>query len=196
MDACKLNLFFGMPPNEGFVNDLKCLKNLKNDQIIELINKLIGFYSINDKYIANEENNKWIKSFDEDDKTSKMGAIKVLQFIIREFAQKNITEDELINDFKALDLPIEYLEFIQKNSFNIIEKNFNTLPYENNIIKIDWRIDKRFYTNNTNNTVAVIEVLYSNKGEKDFINFDLNKHALHHFINVLKNIEESLNKYE
>lgn len=191
-----LNLFFGQKPNDDFLEDLSSFSKLKENEISKLINKVIEWYTKED---IDREWEEWTKSLPKEEIEEKKSAIRIILFIFKEFASENINETELKEDFETLKLPQKYFDYFIK-PLKSVKKEFRekTLkdkkPNENFLASIDWRIDKKTYRDGMEKNVAIIEFIYSDKGEKKVAQFDLNLKALKHLISKLKQIEEELCK--
>ena len=189
-----LNLFFGRQPDEKFLEDFEILKKLPEAEILELIEKIVGWYSKED---INKEWNEWAKKFTKDKEKEIKGALRILLFIFKEFASENINEDELKEDFETLKLPQNYIDHFLKY-LKPVEKEFRKeslrteKPYENTLINIDWRIDTKHYKDGAEKKVVFLEIIYSDKGERNVAQCDLTQKSLKHLIYRLKKMEEEL----
>ena len=195
MDKKQLNLFFGHQPDEKFLEDLETIKKFQENEIFDLIEKTIKWYT--DDKIFEEEWNKITENLNQEQKEEKLKPIRALLFIFKEFTSENINKEELKEDFDAFEISQKYLEHFL-NKLKPVEKEFrkkslkDEKPYENTLISIDWRIDTKHYRDGIEKKVAAIELIIYDKGEKETIQFDLNIKSLRHLIYTLKKVEEKL----
>jgi len=193
MKTESLNLFFGQVPSGNFLDDLDDLIVLDKKEVNEIIDHILDWYPKED---IEEEWEKWKAGLSENEVEKKQRVLRLLLFIMKEIAAERISEKEITEDLENLDFPKEYSEYILKNLKSADDFKKKALkekrPYENTIRDIDWRVDNRNYLDGTEQKIIVLEVLYSSKGEKETITFDLNKKALKHLITVLRKIEDSL----
>lgn len=189
-----LNLFFGQKPNDDFIEDLSFFNKLKENEINEIIDKVIDWYTKED---IDKEWDEWTKSFTKEEEKERKGALRAIIFVFKEFVSGNVNEDELKEDFELLKISKNYFDHFIK-SLKPVEKEFckkalrDKKPYENTLLNIDWRIDKKTYRDGTEKNAAIIEFIYSDKGEKKVAQFGLNLKALRHLISKLKQIGERL----
>jgi len=197
MNDYSLNLFFGTSPSNEFLEDFEILKKIPEKEIFELVDDIINIYS---KENINEELKNWEKKFgknQESEKKEKERALKVLLYLLKEFSSENVTEDEIRDDFKNLEISTKILDRFIKN-VKPVEKEFrknslrNEKPYENVLVSIDWRLENKIYRDSSEKKVAKLEFIYSDKGEKKVAQFDLNQKALKHLIYRLQKIKEVL----
>jgi len=188
-----LNIFFGQMPSDDFLEDLIELKSFERDEVIDIIDRIFDWYPRDD---IEEEWEKWKSGLSEDVVDKKERVLRFLLFLIKEIAAERISKTEIKEDLKNLDFPKEYLEYILsklESAGNFKKRALKAKrPFENLIRNIDWRVDERKFADGTKQTIIVLEVLYYNKGEKETVNFELNKKGIKHFINILKIIEKAL----
>ena len=197
MNIESLHLLFGQKPTDEFVEDIIKLKSLNNKDVIDLIDKIIEWIPKED---IDKDFEEWETKLKKKEVKIKKRAIKILLFVMKELASSNVIEDEVIEDFRKLEIPIEYLNYMLEKISSSNEFTNKILgkqrPYESIINDIDWRIDKRIYRDNFEEIKAFIEISYSSKGKNEFIGFDLNLDTLRQFINVLKKVEDGICKME
>jgi hypothetical protein len=188
-----LNLFFGSYPDSSFIEDLSLVKEYSEKEVLELIDLVLEWYPKED---VDKEWEEWSKNFEEKEIKKKKSVIRVFIFIFKEFASGKISEEELKEDFETLNLHLSYLNNSLdkiKSSKDFIKKALSgKRPFENEIKNLDWSIDEKKYADGTKENIANIEIVYSNKGEKDIAQFDLNPKALKHLILMLQKIEDEL----
>lgn len=189
-----LNLFFGRQPDENFSEDLETLKKLPEAEVLELIEKIIKWYPEKD---IGKEWDEWAKEFTKDKEKEIKGALRIFVFIFKEFISKNVSDLELKEDLEIFEFPQKYIdrftELVKSVEKEFRKKSLRTeKPYENTLINLDWRIDTKHYRDGEEKKVAVIELILSDKGEKEIVQFDLNKKSLKHLIYRLQKIGEEL----
>ena len=190
-----LNLFFGRPPDEKFLEDLEALKKLQENEITDLIEKIIKWHTEDE--VFEKEWNKLTENLNQEQKEEKLKPIRALLFIFKGFISENVSKEELTEDLEILELPKKYADKFTELEKSV-EKEFlrkvlrNEKPYENALIDIDWRIDTKNYRDGTEKKVVFIELIYSDQGDKKVAQFDLTKKSLKHLIYRLKKIEGEL----
>ena len=190
-----LNLFFSRPPDEKFLEDLEALKKLQENEITDLIEKIIKWHTEDE--VFEKEWNKLTENLNQEQKEEKLKPIRALLFIFKGFISENVSKEELTEDLEILELPKKYADKFTELEKSV-EKEFlrkvlrNEKPYENALIDIDWRIDTKNYRDGTEKKVVFIELIYSDQGDKKVAQFDLTKKSLKHLIYRLKKIEGEL----
>jgi|SRR3989344_2903811 len=189
----QIHLLFGQIPSNDFLGDLNNLKSLKKEEVFDLLDKIIEWYPRDN---LEKEWKEWETKLGEEESKKRKSALQLLLFVMRELANGNVSEAEVREDFQKVNLSEEYLENIIKRLSFSDEFKKKALgkkkPFENIITDMDWRIDKRIYRNHSEETFAVIELVYDSKGKTETICFDMNLGALKQIITVLKRIEDVL----
>lgn len=188
-----VNVLFGQPPPPKFIEDIASLKKLKKEELLETIDLVSKWYPRED---IDKEWEEWKNNLGKEQAEARKDVIRVILLIMKELASNSLLEKEAEEDFKNLEIPLEYLDYIIekiKSSPDFKNKALNNKkPYEAKIIGVDWRLDKRFYQNGIQENIAVIEINYTNKANSDVICFDLNLETLRQLINRLNKIKEEL----
>jgi hypothetical protein len=193
MKTGPLHLLFGQAPRSGLLEDLDVLKDLKKEEALQLIDRVIEWYPRED---IDKEWREWSSQLGEEETQRRKRALKLLLFIMREIATGQVSETEARSDIEKLEIPIDYFNYILdrlKSSPQFTDKVLGKCrPYENIISDVDWRIDQRTYRDGTRDNVAVVELAYVSGGEKEAVSLDINLGALRHLMNILRKVEDDL----
>lgn len=195
MDTKSLNLFFGQPPSEDFLEDLEILKKFQEKEVLELIDWIIKYYPTGN---LDEEWEKLAKNFTDEDKNKRRKIITTLLFIFKQFVVGHVNENELKKDFESLKLSQKYFDcFLNKLSENneFRKRALKQIqPYRNLLVSVDWRIDRQNYGHDFGENVGVLDFTYFSKGEKQVAQIEFGLEEIKHLIFILRIIEEKLNK--
>lgn len=193
MNDNSLNLFFGRPPSEDFLEDLGILKKIPEKEVFEIMNWTIKYYPTGN---IDDEWKKLSKNLKNKEKKEKI--IRIFLFIFKQFAVGHINEDELKEDFKSLGLSQKYLDYFIKKLSENNEFRKRVLrqeqPYRNLLSSVDWRIDRQNYGQDFGENVCILEFTYLSKGEKQIAQFELKLEGVKDLIFILNIIEKKLNR--
>lgn len=188
----QLNLFLGQVPNKQFFEDLSFLKNFKEKEIFDIIDKTIEWYP---ERFEDKDWKKWLASFNNEEEKIK-GLIRVFLFMFKEIVCGNIHDKELKSDIKKISLPKKYADYFTKKLKSAKEFEKEVLkskrPDEDILVNLAWRIDTKHYNDGEREDICVLELVYYHLGDEKKVKFDLNLIAMRHFIYELNKIEKKL----
>ena len=192
--ATSLNIFFGNEPSDSFFNDLFIIEKLSDEEVFEIIDLIIEWFP-KEGDIDTEWKN-WTNGMTEELVALKKSLFKVLLFIFKEYSSQKVTEIELKEDFAKIGISENVINYLVKKlnedkSFKNKALDANR-PYENYLIDINWRIDKRYYNDNTIENKAVVEFIYYCKNQKTSEVYELGLKSLDRVISILNQIKEQL----
>ena len=189
-----LHLFFGREPSEDFLEAIKQIKELKENEVFGIIDNLFKWYPKN----IDEEWKKWIEKekLNDEEKKKIEDTIAVFLPLIKEFTVGHIDEKELKEDFEKISLSENYINYFikkLKSAKDFCEKTIiQGLPYVNSINSVDWRIDKHNSGQDFEKNICVLEFNYSSFDKRKVVQFNLTLDGLRYLIANLKRIEKRL----